>query len=178
MLKFIFILLLICFCSYSGFITKQSYALLPKKELALQIVKADRILVQKRKRKLFLLKEGEVFRDYTISLGFAPVGPKQQKGDGKTPEGSYRICAKNPNSQFHRSLKISYPNVQDEKNAAINKTAPGDHIMIHGLKWNFAWLGKIHTLKDWTLGCIAVTNPEIEEIWELVDIGTPIDIEP
>lgn len=149
-----------------------------ERELPIPPLKVDYILLQKSKRKLFLFHKGKVLQSYTVSLGFSPQGAKQQKGDGKTPEGRYFISAKNPHSQFHRSLRISYPNEHDQKNAEKNHVSPGDHIMIHGLKAQFSWLGSLHTLKDWTLGCIAVTNAEIEEIWELVNQGTPIDIEP
>jgi len=176
--KFIFTLLLLSFLSCLGLITRHADTAFLTRELPTPPLKADRILLQKSMRKLSLFHKGKVLRSYTVSLGFSPQGAKQQKGDGKTPEGYYYIRAKNPHSQFHRSLQISYPNEQDQKNARKNHVSPGDHIMIHGLKTQFSWLGRFHTLKDWTLGCIAVTNAEIEEIWELVDPGTPIDIEP
>ncbi len=101
-----------------------------------------------------------------------------QVRDGKTPEGKYSITYKNPNSQFHRSLKISYPNAKDKKIAKQNGVSPGGEIMIHGLAEPFAWLGKKHLLRDWTLGCVALTNEEIEEIYDHVKVGTHIQIEP
>ena len=96
----------------------------------------------------------------------------------KTPEGSYIIDSRNPHSQFHLALHISYPNDADRARARRLGVNPGGDIMIHGLPPQWAWLGAAHRKTDWTLGCIAVTNPEIEEIWALVRIGTPIEIKP
>lgn len=139
---------------------------------------ADKILIKKSQRKMELYAKEKLIKSYKISLGFAPIGPKQQEGDGKTPEGDYTVLSKNPRSQFHLSLKISYPNAADKKNAQKKKISPGGDIMIHGLGKQFSYLGKLHTLHDWTLGCIAVTNDEIEEIWKLVIEGTIVKIEP
>ncbi|MBY0281379.1 MAG: L,D-transpeptidase family protein [Alphaproteobacteria bacterium] len=139
---------------------------------------ADMILIKKNQRKMELYAKGKLIKIYKISLGFSPTDPKQQEGDGKTPEGEYTITSKNPHSQFHLSLKISYPNTADRKNAKAKKVSPGGDIMIHGLGKQFSHLGKLHTLYDWTLGCIAVTNDEIEEIWKLVKEGTIVKIEP
>lgn len=139
---------------------------------------ADTILIKKSQRKMELYAKEKLIKDYKISLGFAPIGPKQQEGDGKTPEGEYTITSKNPHSQFHLSLKISYPNAADKESAKKKKLSPGGDIMIHGLGKRFSYFGKLHTLHDWTLGCIAVTNDEIEEIWKLVQKGTIVKIEP
>ena len=127
---------------------------------------------------MILYKNGKPIKDYKISLGFSPIGHKQKQGDGKTPEGQYTIISKNANSQFHRSLKISYPNADDKRNASKKGVSAGDDLMIHGLGKDFSYLGKLHTLHDWTLGCAAVTNEEIEEIWDLVKEGTVVKIEP
>lgn len=140
--------------------------------------KIDFILIEKSKRLMTVYHQGTPEKTYTISLGFSPIGSKQQTGDGKTPEGTYYIEAKNANSQFYRSLKISYPSMQDRKRAAAQGVSPGGDIMIHGLKRGFSWLGKLHTWKDWTLGCIAVTNTEIKEIFDSTPIGIPVKIIP
>jgi murein L,D-transpeptidase YafK len=106
------------------------------------------------------------------------VGPKQVEGDHKTPEGNYIIDAKNSHSQFHLSLHISYPSAEDQKRAGSMGARPGGAIMIHGLAAPFAYLGPLHRQTDWTDGCVAVTNAEIEEIWKLVPVGTRVEIRP
>jgi murein L,D-transpeptidase YafK len=139
---------------------------------------ADKVVVWKGERRLELLRSGKVIKTYRVALGGSPVGPKLQQGDQKTPEGSYTIDSRNPHSQFHKSLHISYPNAKDLAQARKRKVQPGGDIFIHGLGKKFGYVGKQHTLNDWTLGCIAVTNEEIEEIWKLVPNGTPIEIHP
>ncbi len=140
--------------------------------------RAERVVVNKARRELLLLREGEVVRAYRVALGTNPVGPKQRRGDGRTPEGSYLISGRNPGSAFHRSLRISYPNAADRARARRQRVDPGGDIMIHGLPNGQGFLGAAHRLHDWTDGCIAVTNSEIEEIWRLVADGTPIQINP
>lgn len=136
----------------------------------------DRILVDKSERRLDLLAGDNVVRRYEIALGFAPAGDKAQEGDGRTPEGRYLIAARNPDSAFYLSLKISYPDQADRAAAAAQGVAPGGDIFIHGApNW---WLLPGQPPGDWTRGCIAVTNAEIEEIWALVADGTPIEIRP
>lgn len=142
------------------------------------ITSIDKILIEKEKRKMSLFLKGRLIKAYDIALGFEPVGHKQQEGDGKTPEGTYSISYKNPASQFHKALKISYPNKKDQQNASKLGVSPGDFIMIHGLGKTFGWLGKAHIYKDWTLGCVAVTNEEIDEIYKLTPIGTTVEIRP
>jgi murein L,D-transpeptidase YafK len=139
---------------------------------------ADKIVVNKSKRELLLLRVGTVFRTYRIALGRNPVGPKQQEGDGKTPEGSYSISGRNAKSSFHKSLRISYPNALDRERARRAGVKPGGDIMIHGLPNGQGHIGAAHRATDWTEGCIAVTNEEIEEIWLLVPDGTPVEINP
>jgi murein L,D-transpeptidase YafK len=140
-----------------------------------KVVFADRILVEKSKRKLSLCSKGVVLKSYKVSLGKNPIGDKIFEGDNKTPEGIYYIWEKCP-SKFHKSLKINYPNSIDTAEAnKIGKSAGGG-IQIHGLGKEFGWLGKIHLLKDWTAGCIAVTNSEIDEIYSTVRTGTPVEI--
>ena len=139
---------------------------------------ADKVLVLKKDHKLQLLKNGQPFKEYKVALGPHFEGAKTQQGDGKTPEGNYVIDSRNAQSQFHRSLHISYPNAQDIANAKSRHVSPGGDVFIHGLPPRYSYVGKAHTLHDWTLGCIAVTDAEIEEIWKLVPNGTPIEIRP
>lgn len=140
--------------------------------------KADSIIVLKSKREMQLLKDGQVLKTYRISLGGVPVGAKQRQGDHKTPEGTYQIIGRNSRSQFHRSLRISYPNAEDRARAAKMGAAPGGDIFIHGLPNGYGWIGRGHLAKDWTDGCIAVTDEEIEEIWQAVPDGTKVEIRP
>jgi murein L,D-transpeptidase YafK len=140
--------------------------------------KADFVLVLKGPRRLLLLRGAEVLRDYEVSLGRNPVGPKRRHGDGRTPEGRYRIESRVERSRFYRALRISYPNEQDLDFARRAGIAPGDGVMIHGLPDGEGWVGDAQRDFDWTDGCIAVTDDEMDEIWGLVDDGTPIEIRP
>ena len=132
----------------------------------------------KEKRLLLLMKEGEILKAYRISLGKQPVGHKKCVGDQRTPEGKYVLDARNPDSRFYKSLHISYPNLSDIRSAKQRGVSPGGDIMIHGLPNESGGIGPLHRKIDWTDGCIAVTNTEIEEIWRLVPNGTPIEINP
>lgn len=136
-------------------------------------VKITSVYVKKQDRKMYLLNGNEIMRSYDIGLGFAPTGHKQFENDGKTPEGTYFIDRKNPYSKFHLSLGISYPNAQDRAYARAAGKSPGGDIFIHGQENKT----RPKTL-DWTAGCIAVTDREIEEIYRLVPLGTPIFINP
>jgi murein L,D-transpeptidase YafK len=161
------------------FITLLCYANLPNAWFGEQKpIDPDNIVVHKSARQLKLLKDGAVIRTYEISLGFTPIGDKVIEGDGKTPEGSYIIDAKNPNSMAHLSLHISYPNAEQVANAKVVDQDPGGMIMIHGIKNGLGWIGRFHRYLDWTNGCIAVTNQEMDEIYEAVSIGTAIQILP
>lgn len=140
--------------------------------------KIDYIHIEKQKRRMTVFYADKQPKTYRIALGFSPEGPKTAMGDGKTPEGIYTITYKNPQSQFHRSLKLSYPAEQDWQRAKRQGVHPGSDIMIHGLSERFSRIGKWHAMKDWTLGCIAVTNDEIEEIYQLADLGTKVKISP
>lgn len=146
--------------------------------LAEELPPADSVLVKKGERKLYLLRQGVPYKEYVIVLGSAPEGHKREEGDGRTPEGAYVLDWRNPNSAFHRSLHVSYPNANDEARAAAHGVSPGGMIMIHGQRNWFGWLGGLFRRWDWTDGCIAVTNTEMEEIWRAVADGTPIRIEP
>jgi len=130
------------------------------------------IYVFKESRRLYLMHGDETLRSYEFELGFAPVGHKAQEGDGRTPEGAYYINRVNPNSAYHLSIGISYPNARDRANAAALGVEPGGDIFIHGTPERV--LGR----DDWTAGCIAVTDAEIEEIYAMVRVGTPIYIYP
>jgi murein L,D-transpeptidase YafK len=139
---------------------------------------ADKILVLKSERLLMLLKEGEILRCYRVSLGGSPVGRKERLGDRKTPEGVYLVDWRNPHSRFHRALHISYPNEEDLRTAKVRGVEPGSDIMIHGLPKGFDDLRDLDKRIDWTQGCIALTNAEIDEVWEMVADGTPVEIRP
>ncbi|MGB4599267.1 MAG: L,D-transpeptidase family protein [Trichlorobacter sp.] len=139
---------------------------------------ADRILIEKNARRLTLFSKGKQLKSYPIALGGNPDGPKERQGDNKTPEGIYRIESRNRNSSYHLALRISYPNEQDKKRAKQLGVSPGNDIMIHGIKNGFSWVGGLHTEVDWTKGCIAVTDEEIEEIEKLVPNGTTVEIRP
>jgi murein L,D-transpeptidase YafK len=142
------------------------------------IVLADKVVVIKKKRLLLLVKDGEVLRKYRVAIGRNPVGTKIRQGDNRTPEGEYILDWRNSSSRFHRSIHISYPNSNDVSRAQKYGVSPGSDIMIHGLPRNYEDVGDLHTVTDWTKGCIAVTNREIEEIWSIVPDGTPIEIRP
>jgi len=142
------------------------------------VLQADRIVIVKSARTLTLLRQGQVLKTYKVALGQEPLGPKTRRGDSRTPEGEYVIDSRNPRSQFHLSLHVSYPNAADRARAAKLGVNPGGDIMIHGLPPAFEYLGPLHRQTDWTLGCIAVTNAEIEEIWSLVPNGTKVEIKP
>jgi len=150
--------------------------ILATKENNLQ--KIDYIKIVKSERKLYTYSDQRLIKTYKIALGRNPIGHKKIAGDNKTPEGLYQITTKNPNSQYHLSLKISYPSktdIQNEENPSVNL---GDNIMIHGIRNGFGFIGKYHHLVDWTQGCVAVSNDEIEEIYNATDIGTKIEILP
>ena len=136
----------------------------------------DRVLVEKGKHKLSLMKGDAVVREYSIALGSGGWEKKICQGDGRTPEGTYLISQKNEKSAYHRSLKISYPNIDDIARANKANCSPGGDIMIHGIKNGYGFIGAAHRLTDWTLGCMAVTDTEIEEIWKLVSVGTRVEI--
>lgn len=140
--------------------------------------KADRIVIVKSARTMTLVSGGQVLKKYLVALGTVPVGAKERKGDHKTPEGLYTIDAKYPRSQFHMALHISYPNAADRARAWKAGVNPGGSILIHGIGEKYGWVGARHRETDWTEGCVAVTNEEIEEIWKLVAVGTPVEIRP
>ncbi|WP_027035940.1 L,D-transpeptidase family protein [Mesorhizobium ciceri] len=139
--------------------------------------KVDLVRVHKAERRLELIGDGKVLRNYGIALGGDPVGHKHQEGDQRTPEGNYVLDWRNPNSIAHKSIHISYPNAHDEAAAKARNVDAGGMIMIHGQPNGYGWWGWLLQLVDWTDGCIAVTDSDMDEIWALVADGTPIEIE-
>lgn len=138
----------------------------------------DRVLVLKKQRTLQLLSHGKIVKTYKVALGGDPVGPKTRQGDHKTPEGVYVLDRRNPHSQFYKSLHISYPTAAQRAAARKLGVSAGGDVFVHGLPNGYGAVGAAHRLKDWTDGCIAVTDAEIDEIWKLVPDGTTIEIQP
>ena len=138
----------------------------------------DRLVVHKSKRTMSAYSQGRLLKIYPISLGKQPVGHKQFEGDGKTPEGKYRINERNPNSGYHKNLGVSYPNEADKTYAAAQGKSPGGLIKIHGMKNGWGFIGKKHLQKDWTNGCIAVTDEEVDELYRSVKHNAEIEILP
>ena len=153
-------------------------ATLPASAADTPLATPDIIVVNKAKRVMTLYANKKAIKTYRIALGGNPVGHKEQEGDSRTPEGRYIIDAKNPRSSFHLSLHISYPDRRDRAAARKNGVSPGGAIMIHGTPEALAAAQTLGIFNDWTAGCIAVTNAEIEEIYHAVRVGTPIVIKP
>jgi murein L,D-transpeptidase YafK len=139
---------------------------------------ADHVIVLKKERTLELLSRGKVIKTYKIALGGDPVGPKTKQGDHKTPEGIYVLDSRNEHSKFYKSIHISYPNARERTAARQMGVSPGGDVFVHGLPNGFGTIGAAHRLKDWTDGCIAVTDQEMDEIWRAVPNGTAIEIRP
>lgn len=139
---------------------------------------ANRVLVEKAARHLTLLHDNTRLKTYRVALGHSPVGPKEREGDQRTPEGTYLIDFHKEDSDYHRALHVSYPEQRDADRAAADGVSPGCDIMIHGIRNGMGWIGAFHRRTDWTAGCIAVTDFEIEEIWRAVPDGTQIEIRP
>lgn len=140
--------------------------------------KADAVLVIKGDKRLYLMNKGEPFASLPVTFGGRPEGHKQQRGDQRTPEGSYILDYKNVNSRFYKSIHISYPNFQDRKLASELGVSPGGDIMIHGQTNGWEWAAPIVQLFSWTDGCIALTNKDMDLVWAAVNPGTPIEIRP
>jgi len=136
----------------------------------------DLVLVDKSEKKMYLLSEGKQFKEYHVVFGSNPKGHKLQEGDERTPEGKYVLDYKKADSSFYKAIHISYPNEEDKAKAKKMGVSPGGLIMIHGQKNGFGWLSWLMQRFNWTNGCIAVTNSEMDEIWQLVKVGTPIEI--
>ena len=142
------------------------------------LTNVDSICVEKSIRKMTVFYNGSPLKSYAIALGGNPIGHKQHQGDLRTPEGLYTINDKNPNSGYHKNLGISYPNNADRAAARTLGKTPGGDIKIHGLPNGQGYIGKAHVISDWTWGCIAVTDEEVNELYNAVSIGTPILILP
>ena len=138
----------------------------------------DRIVVEKSARKLSIYRAGKKLKTYRVALGRNPTGAKQQEGDQKTPEGFYKIDNRNPHSNFHLALHISYPSAEDTARAAARGLPAGYDIMVHGLPNGRSWPGAFHRRKDWTAGCIALSDQEIEELWRVTPDQSTIEILP
>jgi len=161
----------------TGVLAALAYAQWPACELPAG-ARADKVLVNKGERKLILLRDGMPFREYSVSLGGDPLGHKVQEGDNRTPEGLYRIDYRKADSVAYRALHVSYPDAEDIRRAKSRGVEPGGFIMIHGMMNGYGLIGRWHRLVDWTNGCIAVTNAEIDQLWTAVPDGTPIEIRP
>ena len=144
----------------------------------MQLPTADSILVVKHAHTLTLLRDGQPIKQYSVALGRGGLGPKQQAGDNRVPEGIYRIVSRNPHSAFYRALRVGYPTQQQTAAAHARGIDPGGDIMIHGIRNGLGWVGPAHRIIDWTKGCIAVTDPEMDQVWNAVPDGTPIEIRP
>jgi murein L,D-transpeptidase YafK len=140
--------------------------------------KADLLVVDKAARRLSAYSKGMLLRAYPVSLGRVPIGAKAREGDRRTPEGRYFIDNHNPSSAYHKALHVSYPSPADVARARTRGYEPGGQIMVHGIRNGLGWIGRAHLLVDWTVGCVAVTDPEIEELYRIVPDGTPIELRP
>ncbi len=140
--------------------------------------KVDLVVLHKGARRLELYENGSLLAAYRVSLGRHPIGPKQRQGDGRTPEGQYRLDYRNSNSAFYRALHISYPSSADIAAARDRGVDPGGLVMIHGMRNGLGWIGRLHLAVNWTDGCVAVTDREMDEIWRAVPDGTKIIIKP
>lgn len=139
---------------------------------------ADRVVVVKGERRLYLLRDGLVLKSFRVALGRQPRGTKLYEGDGRTPEGRYVLDGRNADSRFYRAIHVSYPGRADRARAQALGEAAGGAIMVHGLPNERPGWGEEHWMYNWTNGCIAVTNREMDEIWDSVEVGTPIEIRP
>jgi murein L,D-transpeptidase YafK len=173
-LKILLVLLLVV-CLTAGGVA--AYAYLNVNPLPRDAV-ADRLLVEKSARRLTLLRNGKTLKVYRVALGGAPSGAKEYEGDQRTPEGIYLIDFHKPDSDYHLALHVSYPEQHDIERAAKEGLSAGSDIMIHGLPNGRGWIGRFHRRSDWTAGCVALTDFEIEEIYRAVPDGTPIELRP
>jgi murein L,D-transpeptidase YafK len=149
-----------------------------KAQTAVAPLHADRVIVLKKERILRLESHGREIKTYKVALGGDPIGLKTRQGDHKTPEGIYVLDFRNAHSKFYKAIHISYPSAHDRAAAREQGVSPGGDVFLHGLPNGYGFVGAAHRLKDWTDGCIAVTNVEIDEIWAAVADGTPIEIRP
>ena len=139
---------------------------------------ADMVVVEKSKSRLYLMREGEAFASFRVAFGSNPKGHKQEQGDGRTPEGRYILDYKNSGSAYYKSIHISYPNAKDRKEARKRGVDPGGDIMIHGQKNGYGRLSILVQRFNWTNGCIALSDRDMDTVWNAVNPGTPIEIRP
>jgi murein L,D-transpeptidase YafK len=139
---------------------------------------ADRVVVRKSERRMYLMHGSTVLRSYRVALGLNPIGPKEQEGDSRTPEGHYQLTRRNPRSEYFLSIQVSYPNDRDLQRARRNRLTPGGSIMIHGLPNDLRREPDYYEKRDWTDGCIAVSDSDMLEIWLMTPQDVPIDILP
>lgn len=145
---------------------------------AIHAAKIDAVLVDKSDGQMYLKSKGQVVKAYHVVFGANPEGHKQQEGDERTPEGLYFLDYKNVGSGYYKSIHISYPNKRDKQQAKLRGIDPGGAVMIHGQKNGWGGLWFFTQLFNWTNGCIALKNADMEEIWQMVRVGTPIQIQP
>jgi murein L,D-transpeptidase YafK len=149
----------------------------PARKLAVD-ARVDRLVVEKSLRLLIVYRGEAPLATYPISLGTVPVGPKVREGDRKTPEGRYRITEHKRDSSYHRALRVSYPGPEDVARGLREGYSPGSDIMIHGLPNGHGYLGRLHRWRDWTAGCVALTNPEIDELFAAVEPNATVELRP
>ncbi len=154
------------------------FLLLSSWAISAQGADIDHVLVKKSEFKMYLISHGVKIKEYSIALGANPKGHKEKEGDERTPEGKYLLDYKKSDSSFYKAIHISYPNEEDKAKAKEKGVNPGGLIMIHGQKNGLGWLSWLSQNFNWTNGCVAVTNSEMDEIWNLVKAGTPIEILP
>ena len=142
------------------------------------VEKADAVLVIKSEKRLYLMKKGEVLASYRAAFGAEPKGHKERQGDERTPEGRYTLGYKNGNSAYYKSIHVSYPNAEDRRKARQRGYDPGGDIMIHGQPNGWGWVWPVLQRISWTDGCIALSNENMDRVWEAVDPGIPIEIRP
>jgi murein L,D-transpeptidase YafK len=143
-----------------------------------ELVPADRVVVRKAERKLYLYRGSQVLGSYRVALGLNPSGPKERERDYRTPEGHYFLARRNTRSDYFLAIQVSYPNKQDERNARRRGWAPGGSIMIHGLPNTPKHSALYYEQNDWTDGCIALSNSDMVEVWMRTEDNIPIEIYP
>lgn len=140
--------------------------------------KADLVVVEKNSKTLSLFRNERKIASFSVTFGANPVGHKQQEGDERTPEGRYKLDYKKTETKYHKAIHISYPNAQDIADAKKRGVSPGGSIMIHGQKQGWGWAAFLTQRFNWTNGCIALSDDDLDFVWNVVDVGTPIEIKP
>jgi murein L,D-transpeptidase YafK len=164
------------FFAVLGLVSLLVYRFWPTPVLPPEVL-ADRIVISKQSNQMVLYQGSAPLKTYRVALG-SRSGPKEKQGDRRTPEGDYVVDYKNPQSQYYKALHLSYPNARDLARAKAKGLNPGGDIMIHGLSPTWAWVGRVHNLIDYTAGCVAVSNKEMDELWRAVPVGVKVSIRP